>query len=81
MKEIKDNLTENNKIWHERIIKYISDYKYNEVCGWWLRIEYRNTEENLTTKKVNYQLDKLVKLGLLNRHYAKYAISYSLKKH
>lgn len=64
-------------LWLERLKKYLSDYKYDYVCSWWLRCEYQH--EGITTHKINHILSKLVAKGILkketNRSYTKFSLN------
>lgn len=63
--------------WLDRFKKYLSDYKEEYVCSWWLRLEYEH--EGITTPKINFILSKLVAKGILkketNRSYTKFSLN------
>ena len=63
-------------LWLERLKKYLSDYKYDYVCSWWLRIEYEH--EGITTPKINYILSKLVVKGILKKETTRSYTKFSL---
>lgn len=62
-------LCELEKKWLDRLQKYMSDYKHDYVCSWWLRLEYEH--EGITTPKINYILSKLTKRGILKKETAR----------
>ena len=62
--------------WLDRLKKYLSDYKYEYVCSWWLRCEYES--EGITTPKINYILSKLVTKGILKKETTRSYTKFSL---
>ncbi|GEM_PF-3397129 len=66
-------------LWLKRFKKYCSDYEYDYVCSWWLRLEYEH--EGITTSKINYILSKLVAKGILKkettRSYTKFSLNFA----
>ena len=60
----------------EDIRKYLSDYKHDYVCSWWLRCEYQH--EGITTPKINYILSKLVAKGILKKETTRSYTKFSL---
>ncbi len=64
------------KLWLERFKKYMTDYKYEYACSWWLRLEYET--ENITTTKINYILSKLVTKGILKKETTRSYTKFSL---
>ena len=72
----KPMLGEVEVLWLERLQKYLSDYKYDYVCSWWLRLEYEH--ENITTTKINYILSKLVAKGILKKETTRSYTKFSL---
>lgn len=70
-------LSEAETLWLHRFKKYLSDYKYDYVCSWWLQLEYRY--EDITTPKINYILSKLVAKGILKKEtthsYTKFSLN------
>jgi hypothetical protein len=62
--------------WLDRLKKYLTDYKYEYVCSWWLRCEYE--QEGITTPKINYILSKLVTKGILKKETTRSCTKFSL---
>lgn len=71
-------LSSEEQKWYERLRDKILESKRHYYCSWWLRLDYENTEPNVTTSKINYWLSKLVKKGLLTKKVAKTHTQYSL---
>ena len=69
-------LGEVESLWLERLKKYLSDYKCDYVCSWWLRLEYEY--EGITTPKINYILSKLVAKGILKKETTRSYTKFSL---
>lgn len=71
-------LSAEEKKWYDRVKEKIASSDYGYYCSWWLRLDYEDSEPNLTTSKINYWLTKLVKKGLLTKKTAKSHTQYSL---
>lgn len=69
-------LGEVENLWLNRLKKYLTDYKYDYVCSWWLRCEYEH--EGITTPKINYILSKLVAKGILKKETTRSYTKFSL---
>ena len=74
--DAKPMLGEVESLWLERLKKYLSDYKCDYVCSWWLRLEYEY--EGITTPKINYILSKLVAKGILKKETTRSYTKFSL---
>lgn len=64
--------------WKEYITNYISNDKYNRAISWHVRLDLED-KFSYNTAKINYELDKLVKDGYLNKETTKYCTIYTLK--
>ncbi|MEC5157076.1 hypothetical protein [Chryseobacterium sp. MP_3.2] len=72
------HLSEKESLWLERVKKYLITYDDDYLCSWWLRLEYKNDTEPLSTPQINYILRKLVTRGLLkmqtNKSYTRFSL-------
>jgi hypothetical protein len=75
-----NELSEQELKWYDRFKLQITASKKEYYCSWWLRLDYESQDEGLTTSKVNYWLNKLVKKGYLAKKSEHTHTSYWLLK-
>ena len=57
------------------VISKIKDSKNGYYLSWWIRLDF---EDKYSTTKINYELSKAVKKGLLVSKSMKYGVEYRL---
>lgn len=65
----------NQKEWLAYVTKHIEEDPYKRAVSWHLRV---HLNDEYSTPKINYELTKLVKKGLLVRTSTPYCVEYRL---
>ena len=65
------------ELWYNYIKNYIDKNKYDYAVSWHIRIDLERLY-NYSTQKINYEINKLVKDGLLRKETNVYCTKYYL---
>ncbi len=68
----------NKQEWKDYITIYINNNEYNRAISWHIRLDLED-RFNYSTSKINYELNKLINDGYLNKETSKYCTTYTLK--
>jgi len=68
----------NKQEWLEYVTQYIEKNEFKRAVSWHMRLDLED-KFDYTTAKINYELNKLVKDGLLNKETSVYCTIYTLK--
>ena len=71
-------LSVKEQLWYDRILKYSKDYDQDNICSWWLRLEYDS--ENVKTATINYYLSKVAEKGYLRKETQKSFTRFSVSQ-
>lgn len=63
--------------WLEYVTKYIENDEYKRAISWHIRLDLEDSL-GYSTAKINYELNKLCKKGLLVKKISVYCIEYKL---